>query len=245
MTMSDSLRNSQIKQQNYHHEEHEPMRRFLRFILKWFGFTVLAKIHRVEGLENIPKSGPAILMINHIALIDPILIMHLVPRNIVPLAKIEVYNYPLIGVLPKLWGVIPVRRDEFDRRAIQQVIQVLEAGEIALIAPEGTRSPALIRGKEGVAYVGTRTQAPIVPVSVSGTIGFPTHPFSRTWKQPGATVKFGKPFIFRKDIQRVSKEQLRCMTDEAMYILASMLPEEQRGIYQDLSKATQNTIEWL
>lgn len=241
----DSMQESQIRSKKYNHAEHETTRRFLRFLLKWIGFTVLAKIHKVEGLENVPSEGPAILMINHIALIDPILVLHLVPRNIVPMAKIEVYEYPIIGILPKLWGVIPVRREEVDRRAIQSVMQVIEAGEIALLAPEGTRGPELKQGKEGVAYIASRTLAPVVPVSVSGTIGFPTLPFTKTWRQPGATVKFGRPFIFRKDLQRAGREQLRIMMDEAMYILANLLPPEQRGVYQDLSKATQNTIEWL
>lgn len=241
----NSLPTSQVKAQKYNHAQHEPTRRFLRFLLKWVGFTMLAKVHQVEGVENIPQTGPAILMINHIALIDPILVLHLVPRNIIPMAKIEVYDYPIIGILPKMWGVIPVRRDEVDRRAIQQVIQVIEAGEIALLAPEGTRSPELKQGKEGVAYIASRTQAPIVPVAVSGTIGFPTLPFTKNWKQPGATVKFGQPFVFRQDYQRAGREQLRQMMDEAMYILASLLPAEQRGVYQDLSKATQETIEWL
>lgn len=241
----DSLQKSRISTQKYNHAQHEPMRRFLRFLLKWVGFTVLAKVDKVEGIENVPQSGPAILMINHIALIDPIVILHLVPRNIVPMAKIEVYNYPIVGILPKLWGVIPVHREEIDRRAIQRTIQVIEAGEIVLLAPEATRSPKLKKGKEGVAYIASRTQAPVVPVAVSGTVGFPTLPFTKAWKQPGANVKFGKPFIFKQEMQRAGREQLRKMMDEAMYLLAKLLPPEQRGVYQDLSKATQDTIEWL
>jgi 1-acyl-sn-glycerol-3-phosphate acyltransferase len=87
--------------------------------------------------------------------------------------KIEVYSYPVIGIFPKLWGVIPVRREEFDRRAVQQVLEVLGAGEIVLVAPEGTRSPSLTQGKEGVAFLGHRSGAPIIPVAIDGTVGFP------------------------------------------------------------------------
>lgn len=241
----NSLQKSRLNSQKYNHAKHESMRHFLRFLLKWIGFTVLAKINKVEGLENVPQTGPAILMINHIALIDPILVLHLVPRNIVPMAKIEVYNYPVVGILPRLWGVIPVHREEIDRRAIQQTIQVIEAGEIVLLAPEATRSPALRQGKEGVAYIASRTQAPVVPVAISGSVGFPTLPFTQAWKQPGATVRFGSPFTFKKDYQRAGREQLRIMMDEAMFILANLLPLEQRGFYKDLSIATQNTIDWL
>jgi 1-acyl-sn-glycerol-3-phosphate acyltransferase len=153
----------------YSHARWEARRRVLRWLLKVFAFKLLAKLDRVEGLENVPSHGPAILMINHIAFIDPIVVLHTLPRNIVPLAKIEVYNYPLIGIIPRLWGVIPVRREEVDRRAVQQVLEVLRAGEIVLVAPEGTRAPQLSQGKEGIAYLASHASVPIVPVAIDGT----------------------------------------------------------------------------
>jgi 1-acyl-sn-glycerol-3-phosphate acyltransferase len=229
----------------YNHARYEFRRRFLRFLIKYIGFTLLAKLDRVEGLENVPSSGPAILMINHIAFIDPIVVLHVVPRNIVPLAKMEVYTYPVVGIFPRLWDVIPVRREEVDRRAVQQVLAVLGAGEIVLVAPEGTRSPQLQTGKEGVAYLASRSGAPVVPVAVDGTPGFPALRFTAAWKNPGAYVRFGRPFHYRSEFKRASHEQLRQMTDEAMFILAGLLPAHRRGVYSDLSRATQDTIEWL
>jgi 1-acyl-sn-glycerol-3-phosphate acyltransferase len=229
----------------YDHQRREPVRRVLRFLIRSIGFTLLAKLDHAEGLENVPVSGPAILMINHIAFIDPIVVLHIVPRNIVPLAKIEVYSYPVVGIFPRLWGVIPVRREEVDRRAVQQVQQVLQAGEIVLVAPEGTRSPSLTPGKEGVAYLALRSGAPIVPVAIDGTVGFPALRFSSTWRQHGAVVKFGRPFRFKPLHGRADREVLRKMTDEAMYILAGALPPHRRGVYADLTRATQETIEWL
>jgi len=206
---------------------------------------LLVKLDRVEGLENIPASGPAILLINHIAFVDPIVCIYVITRNIVPLAKIEVYNYPVIGIFPRIWGVIPVRRDEFDRRAVQSALDVLNAGEIILVAPEGTRHPQLECGKEGVAYLCSRSGAPIVPVAIDGTIGFPALRFTNRWREPGVTVRFGPPFLFNSYQKRPGHEQLRKMTDEAMYLLAAMLPENRRGYYSDLSQASQETIDWL
>ncbi len=229
----------------YNHTDYEIRRWFLRFLLKSIGFTLLAKLDSVEGIENVPASGPALLMINHIALIDPIVVLHLVPRYIVPLAKREVYDYPVVGIIPKIWGVIPVRREEIDRRAVQGVMDVLRAGEIVLVAPEGTRSPQLQEGKEGIAYLASRGQAAVIPVAIDGTIGFPALRFTAAWRGPGARVRFGRPFKFRPEYQRASRVQLRQMTDEAMYVLASLLPENRRGVYADLSKASQETIEWV
>lgn len=230
---------------DYDHSRYELRRRVLRFMIDKWGFWLLAKFNRAEGLENIPTQGPAILMINHIAFIDPILVLNVIPRNIVPLAKAEVYDYPFIGIFPKLWGVIPVRREEFDRAAIKQVMQVLEAGEIVLVAPEATRGPKLRRGKEGVAYLASRSGAPVVPVAIEGTEAFPALRYTRAWKDPGARVTFGRPFYFRKEYRRADREQLRTMTDEAMYILSALLPPERRGFYADLSHATQHTIEYV
>lgn len=229
----------------YVHAHWETRRCFLRFLLRTLGMTLLVKLDRVEGLDNVPKIGPGILLINHIAFVDPIVVMHVVPRNIVPMAKIEVYEYPVVGIFPRIWGVIPVHREEVDRRAVQQAMDVLSSGEIILVAPEGTRNPQLQRGKEGMAYLASRSGAPIIPVAMEGTPGLPALRFTRRWHQPGAFVKFGRPFRYRPEYHRASRDQLRQMADEAMYILAGMLPEERRGFYNDLSRARQATIEWV
>ncbi len=242
---TESVQGKDTAPSRYDHSRWETRRRILRFLIRRIGFTVLAKVDGVEGLDNIPAHGPAILMINHIAFIDPILVLHLVPRNIVPLAKVEVYEYPIIGIFPRIWGVVPVRREEFDRQAVQGALQVLRAGEIILVAPEATRSPQLQEGKEGVAYLASRANAPIIPVAIDGTKGFPTLPLTRRWRGPGAIVRFGRPFRYLPELGRPDRGLLRQMTDEAMYILAGMLPERRRGVYADLTKATQNTIEWI
>lgn len=233
------------RRQPYNHQAYEPIRRFLRFLIRVVGFNLLAKLDNVEGLEHVPASGPGILMINHIAFVDPIAVLHVVPRNIVPMAKIEVYDYPFIGIFPRLWGVIPVRREEFDRRAVQRALEVLEAGEIILVAPEATRSPQLQRGKEGVAYIASRANAPVIPTAIEGTPGFPAFRTSRRWREPGISIRFGRPFRFRSEFAHPRREDLRRMTDEAMYQLALLLPEKRRGVYADLSQATQYTIEIL
>jgi 1-acyl-sn-glycerol-3-phosphate acyltransferase len=230
---------------SYDHSSYLDRRRILRFMIDKWGFWLLAKLDRAYGLENIPTQGPAILMINHIAFIDPIVVLNVVPRDIVPLAKAEVYDLPLIGIFPKLWGVIPVHREEFDRAAIRQVMDVLGAGEIVLVAPEATRSPQLREGKEGIAYLASRSGAPIVPVAIEGTEEFPALRYTQAWRGPGARLTFGSPFRFRGEFQRADREQLRTMTDEAMYILSALLPPEQRGYYADLTQATQNTIEFV
>lgn len=231
----------------YDHARHESVRRVLRWAITNIAWRVFARIDRtrISGLENLPATGPAILMINHIAFIDPILVLGNLPRNIVPMAKAEVYRVPIWGVFPKLWDVIPVHREELDRRALERALEVLAAGEVILIAPEATRHPALGQAKEGIAYIAHKSGAPIVPVAIENSPGYPTLLGPWNARQPGAYFQLGRPFRFKPVVGRFRRERLRQMTDEAMYRLAAMLPDHRRGHYGDLTKATMETIELI
>jgi 1-acyl-sn-glycerol-3-phosphate acyltransferase len=229
---------------DYLHRQWEPIRNVLRFLMSHVGFRYLAKIDSVEGVEMVPEKGPGIIIFNHIAFIDGIAILSTLKRNAVPLVKTEAGAIPFWGIFPALWGAIPIRRGEFDRRALEQALAVLNSGELLMIAPEGHRSPALIEGKEGLAYIAARTKAPIIPAVIEGSEGFPSLDPKR-WSLPGARIRFGKPFRFRLPKGRIPREWLRKMTDEAMYRLALLLPPARRGVYGDLRRATTDTIEFL
>jgi len=232
-----------MTQKEYQHARFEPRRRVLRWLIDNVGYRVFAKFNGIENVEHLPLSGPAIIMMNHIAMIDPIVVLGGLPRNIVPLARHDVFRLPLWGIFPRLWNVIPVRRGEVDRSAVQRALAVLKAGEVVLVAPEGTRNTQLQQGKVGVAYLGARSGAPIVPAAVEGTDGYPSLRLDRS-QEPGATVRLGRPFRFKVSSGRLDRELLRRMTDEAMYVLASLLPASRRGYYADLSRATAETIEF-
>jgi len=216
----------------YDHAHLEGKRRLLRWVITNIGFRFLTRLERVEGLENIPKTGPAIIVYNHIATLDSGMIMGILPRNVIPMAKIEAYNLPVMGGLIKMWEVIPVRRGSVDRSAIKLSLAVLAAGEVLLISPEGTRYAAMQKAKDGVAYLATRTNVPIVPAAISGTEGYPSVNPAR-WAQGGACIKFGRPFFFRKNKGRPRKKLLSQMTEEMMYYLASLLPQHLRGYYSN------------
>jgi 1-acyl-sn-glycerol-3-phosphate acyltransferase len=231
----------------YVHADHEPMRRFLRWAITNIGWRFMCRIDhsRITGLENLPATGPVILMINHIAFIDPIVVLGNLPRNVVPLAKAEVYRIPVWGIFPWLWNVIPVHRQELDRKALERALQVLNAGEVILLAPEATRHPALEQAREGVAYLGYKSGAAIIPVAIESTRGYPTLLGPWNAQRPGAYFRLGRAFRFKPLTGRLPRARLRQMTDEAMYQLATMLPDHRRGFYGDLTQATTDTIELL
>ncbi len=83
---------SRSASRDYDHAHMEPMRNLLRWLLREIGFRSLAKIDGVHGLQNLPATGGAILMMNHIAFLDSLVVMGCMPRNVVPLAKREVYD---------------------------------------------------------------------------------------------------------------------------------------------------------
>jgi 1-acyl-sn-glycerol-3-phosphate acyltransferase len=228
----------------YDHNALEGRRRFLHWMIRNIGFRILLKYKEINGLENLPSTGSAILMINHIAFVDPVVVMGSLPRMIVPMAKIEAYNVPIWGIFPRIWRVIPVSRGELDRKALRMAFEVLGAGEVILVAPEGTRGKSLGQGKEGVAYLAAKSASRVIPVAIEGTEGFPSiFPFG--WGKPGASIRLGRPFRYKESGEKVDREQLRLMTDEAMYVLASMLPAERRGVYANLEQATQQTIDFV
>jgi len=228
----------------YDHRSLEHKRWILRRLIKNYLTRFFVKFDQVIGLENIPVSGPAVLFFNHIAFFDPIVVMHALPRNIVPLAKAEGMNNAIFGLFLRLWEVIPMRRESIDREALRKMAQVLEAGEMILMAPEGTRHHDLQQAKEGLAYVAYRNDVPVIPVAIEGTEGFPTLSLKR-WRQAGARVHIGRPFCFKRLSSHLNTAHLRQMTDEAMYILAKMLPAHRRGEYADLDSATTETILFL
>jgi 1-acyl-sn-glycerol-3-phosphate acyltransferase len=228
----------------YDHARLERKRRILRWMVDHIAFRFLARLESVEGVEYLPEHGPAIVMINHIALTDPVMVLGVLPRNIVPMAKVEVYRVPVFGVFPWLWEVIPVHRGEMDRKALRSAEEVLRAGEVVLVAPEGTRHPSLQSGKEGIAFLAHRTGAPIVPVAVEGTEGFPTLPFLPRWRGPGVRIRIGRPFRMLRQAVKPDREMLRRMTDQAMGVLAAMLPPARRGVYRDLGLLGQDLLDY-
>lgn len=207
-----------------------PLRGFYNLWLRLF-YRLLIR-HRVIGLENVPASGPAIVMINHVAWADPFVVLAALGRPIVPMAKVEVFEDWRIRWLTAPYGAIPVHRGDVDTQAIRSATEVLNEGGLVLISPEGTRSETggLIQGQEGMAYLAVRAGAPILPVAITGTPQLNTH-LKRLRRAP-ITITVGKPFRLEAGEGKLSRDVLRRLTDEAMRRLAEILPEDMRGVYR-------------
>ncbi len=213
--------------------------RIVNTIIKGLIFTLC----RVDGeqLNRVPSRGPLIIYMNHINFLDaPILYTHLQPRPLTGFVKAETWDSPLLGPLFTLWDAIPLRRGEADMAAIRRGVDVLKAGQILAIAPEGTRSE---HGRMQNAHAGTvmmalLSRAPLLPIAHFGAEGFRQNfpHFRRT----DFRIVVGEPFVLDNGGARATRATREKMTDEIMYHLAAMLPPSHRGEYVDLSKATQN-----
>lgn len=221
-------------------------RNLLRGLIRTLGFKVLWDV-RVTGLENVPDGGPAIIMMNHISMIDPVLCMGAVTnRFVIPMSKVENLRNPLIGPFIFWWGAYSIKRGEIDRKALVNSIELIKSGQLILIAPEGTRHPeGLAEAKDGLAFVATKANAVIIPTALSGAAEW-VHKLTH-FQRPHIQINFGRPFRFKTEGQsRLPREALATMSHEAMYQLALAVKDEtKRGFYSDLSKATTQYLEFV
>ena len=201
---------------------------------------------RVEGRENLPTDGPAILCPNHTSVIDSFLLPAVLPRRITFVGKAEYLDsWKTRHLFPAL-GMIPIDRRGGDaaQRALDMAADVLLRGELFGIYPEGTRSRdgILRRGRTGAARLALRTGAPLIPVGIVGT---------REIQPPGARVprpfracaiKLGQPldpghYGDGGDDRMV----LRRMTDELMFEIRSLSGQEYEDEYHGARKETEGS----
>ena len=159
---------------------------------------------RIEGLENIPESGAAIVAGNHLSFSDHFVMPAILPRRITFLAKAEYFTGPGIkGRLTAAFfrgaGQIPVDRSggKASQSAIDAALKVLGRGDLLGVYPEGTRSHdgRLYRGRTGVAVMALRADVPVIPCAMVGT--FELQPPGRKFPRLGrVTIRFGRPLDF-------------------------------------------------
>jgi 1-acyl-sn-glycerol-3-phosphate acyltransferase len=203
---------------------------------------------RIEGMENIPESGAAIVAGNHLSFSDHFLMPAILPRRITFLAKAEYFTGPglkgrLTAAFFRSAGQIPVDRSggKASQSAITAGLEVLGRGELLGIYPEGTRSHdgRLYRGRTGVAVMALRAGVPVIPCAMVGT--FELQPPGRVVPRLGrVTIRFGRPLEFGRfagmDDRR---EVVRAVTDEIMYEILAMSGQEYVDRYAGDVKAEQ------
>ena len=167
----------------------------------------------------------------------------LYPRKMFPGQK-ETFDQPILDFLFRIWGSIPVNRGTADFSAWGKAVKVLERG-ISLHFPGGNPNKRRLPDQRsfGVVLVALKTGVPILPIALYGSEQFTKR--MRKLRRTRITFRVGEPFLLRPGSPHPKKEERQIITDEIMYQLARLLPEEYRGYYADLSKASTQHLAFI
>lgn len=190
----------------------------------------------IEGLENLPSTGPAIVCPNHVSFLDSAFTMIHVGRQISFVGKAEYMDSWKTRRLFPMLGMIPIDRSGGSRSesALAAAEEVLLRGELFGIFPEGTRSRdgMLYKGHTGAARLALRTGAPLVPVGIIGTreIQPPDTVIPKLRRE--VILRFGRPLDTARYLDRANDHlALRALTDELMFEIRELTGQEYRNVY--------------
>jgi 1-acyl-sn-glycerol-3-phosphate acyltransferase len=202
---------------------------------------------RVVGLENVPKTGPAIIASNHLSFSDSFFMPTVIPgRKVTFLAKAEYFTGRGIKGRFNRWfftavGSVPVDRSggRASEAAVRTGTRVLAEGDLLGIYPEGTRSPdgRLYRGKTGVARMALEAGVPVIPCAMIDTdrLQPPGQVMPRLIRPE---IRFGEPLDFSRYAgMATDRPVLRSVTDEIMQAIMKLSGQEYVDIYASKAKA--------
>ncbi len=194
-------------------------------------------------LARVPDRGPLILVANHVNLLEiPSVYTHLQPRPVTGFALASRWDAFWSRWLLDLCEAIPLRRGEADIGAMRKAIEKLDAGFIVAVAPEGTRSEngRLQKAHAGVVLLALHSGAPLLPLVFYGHEGFFDN--LRRLRRTAFHIVVGKPFYLDAGDLKVTRQVRQQMLDEVMYQLSALLPPTYRGVYSDMSVATETYL---
>jgi 1-acyl-sn-glycerol-3-phosphate acyltransferase len=202
----------------------------------------------VKGLENVPRTGPLIVVCNHLSFVDSVFLPLMIDRQMAFLAKSDYFT----GKGIKGWfirffmtsaGQLPIDRSggKASEASLNAGLQVLAEGGVLAIYPEGTRSPdgRMYRGRTGVARMILEAQVPVIPAAVIGTekvmpLG------SNIPKVHRVGVVIGEPLDFsRFEGMESDRFVLRSITDEIIYEMNKLSEQEYVDVYASTIRSQQ------
>jgi 1-acyl-sn-glycerol-3-phosphate acyltransferase len=181
------------------------------------------------GTENIPKTGPFVVVSNHASLLDPYLIGYTSKeREVGFMAKEELFKIPIFGSIIRYCGAFPVRRGGADDTAVQQFHDFLHSGKPLVLFAEGTRTTTgeLQQAKKGVGMLLYNAKVPVLPAYIAGT--FHCWPKGKLLPRYGKTSVTYGPAVFLEDLygEKAEKDTYRKIADRLMEHIAKLKPTD-------------------
>ncbi len=236
-----------VKFSDHHHQSRRKMT-FARKLVIFAFKGITNAICRIDDdqLKVVPDRGPLILVTNHVNLVEiPILYTCLQPRPVTGLVLARRWDNFYTRWLLDVCGAIPLRRGEADLKALRKAMEMLSSGYLVVIAPEGTRSGdgRLQSAHSGVVLLALHSQAPLLPVAWYGAEGYIGN--LKRFSRSDLHFLVGRSFTLNASGEKITRPVRLQMLDEVMYQLARILPPAYRGVYADLSRASQEFIRFV
>ncbi len=186
---------------------------------------------RIEGKLNVPRTGPLLVVANHLGVSDPPILGACLGRRVFFMAKEELFRNTLSRYFVRQFGAFPVRRGRSDIEAFRQAGRIIQEGKALVMFPEGKRSKtaSLQTAQLGSAFIAYHYQVPILPVGITGTEAI--HGLSWIWHRPVIKFVIGKPIQLPGKQNGLTREQLLEYTDLIMRRISELLPEKYQGNY--------------
>jgi 1-acyl-sn-glycerol-3-phosphate acyltransferase len=209
-------------------------KKILRTLIRFF-IDLVANIELIDA-EKLPREGSYAFATNHLGILDAFLAYYILERwdFFIPVAEKWEKSF-FLRWLGKHLNFIFIDRFNPDIKAIRAILKRMDAGEVLVIAPEGTRSRTekMLEGKPGVSYMASKAQFPILPIGLIGTEDRIFLSNLKRFKRTHIQVRFGDVFTLPPLPRKDRDEALRTYTAEIMCRIAALIPEKNRGIYAD------------
>ena len=216
----------------------------------WVIGPLLTTVFRpwAKGLENVPRTGPLIVVCNHLSFVDSVFLPLMIDRQMAFLAKSDYFTGKgirgwFIRFFMTSAGQLPIDRSggKASEASLNAGLQVLAEGGVLAIYPEGTRSPdgRMYRGRTGVARMILEAHVPVIPAAVIGTekvmpLG------SNIPKVHRVGVVIGEPLDFsRFEGMETDRFVLRSITDEIIYEMNALSEQEYVDVYASTIRSQQ------
>ena len=208
-----------------------PRRVILRFFMRLLGRFLMRVLTRstVNGVENLPQDGPVILVGNHVAMMEVLMMALFVPWPVEFIATGDIPIDPRFAWLVHLWGVIPVNRGSTDRHEMQRPLDVLKQNGVVGIFPEGgIWSTKKKQARTGVAWLSFHGKAPVIPMGFGGMRGALQAAF--TFRRPTLVMNIGRmlPPVAGSREGMSRKEALEVAANEIMTAVEVLIPPEEK-----------------
>lgn len=206
-----------------------PRKRLARFLVRLFGRSLLPVLFQLEitGMENFPRNGPLLVVGNHTAAMEAVMLNIFSPRPIEMLSAADMPAERITEIVADLYGVIPLHRGSYDRAALRNALDVLKQGGFIGLFPEGgIWQEGKKKALPGIAWLSVQSGAPVLPIGFNDTSGAMSAGLK--FKRPNLTMRVGQVISPAKlPTGKSRKEYLQEYADQVMEAVHQLVPQDE------------------